>query len=33
VSVDWEGQDAWQLVGVWGELLVAEPEVSVEFLA
>jgi len=31
-SVDWEGRDAWQLTGSWGELLAAEPEVSVEFL-
>jgi len=30
--VDWEGRDAWQLTGSWGELLAVEPEVSIEFL-
>jgi hypothetical protein len=32
VSVDWDGKDAWLLSGGWGELLAAEPDVSVEFL-
>lgn len=30
--VDWEGRDAWMLTGLWGELLVATPEVAVALL-
>jgi hypothetical protein len=31
VPVDWEGKDAWELTGDWGQLLAVNPSVLVQF--
>lgn len=30
-AVDWDGEDAWQFSGNWGELLTVEPSVAITF--